>query len=168
MSQENPRKKGFSVALAPLTDAVDDNGCTFATGAQPWFAIGTSLDFTVGPWIEIIYAASYLDAPVRPLLRCIGRDFSHDEILPAAVLGRAIWRGPLPPRTQVLQISPCCEAGPLTFHVESLRIMSAPEAYARAMMKSQGKAWRAWGFRLRGKKSAKKAASVRSLARSCP
>lgn len=154
MSQENPRRISFPVALVQATDAVGDNGCSLATGAQPWLTIAAKLNFTAGPWIEIIYTASYLDAPLRPLLRCIGHDFCHDEILPAAVLGRAIWRGPLPPRTQMLRLSPVGEAGPSTFHVESLRIMTMPEVYARAMMKSPGKAWRAWGLRLRGKKQA--------------
>ena len=154
MSQENPCKKDGSAALVPLTDNAGDNRRSFATGAKPWLKIGTSLDLSAGPWIEIIYAASYLDAPVRPLLRCIGRDFSHDEILPAAVLGRAIWRGPLPPGTQLLQISIGCEAEPLAFRVESVRIVTMVEVYARALLKSRGKTWRAWGFRLRGKKPA--------------
>lgn len=149
-----PRHATSVVDLQPLTDVIADSSGFVAQSGQPWLTIAVEMDFSVGPWIEIIYAASYLEALVRPLLRCIGRDFSHDEILPATVLGRAIWRGPLPPRTQALQISPCSEAGPMTFRIESLRIMSAPEVYVRAMMKSQGKTWRAWGFRLRGNKPA--------------
>ncbi len=126
--------------LHPLSDTTGNGSEFTAFSNEPWLSIESDINFKQGPWVEIIYSASYLDKLVRPLLRCVLQDDYHDEILPAPVFGRALWRGPLPKGTQSLQISPANQTGSFSFKIESLRVMSKLEVVGRAFVKRPRKA----------------------------
>jgi O-antigen biosynthesis protein len=116
-----------------------------ALSPEPWLGIKADGLFENGSlqkgvWIELIYSSSYFDKPVRSILRCVLQDNHHDEILPAPVFGRAIWRGYVPAGTVSLQISPTNQLGSFSFRIESLRVMSRAEVLARAFMKRPRKA----------------------------
>ena len=126
--------------LKPLSNVSGDDSQFVADTSEPWLGIDTTLDFKKGVWVEIIYSSSYFDKAVRPLLRCVLQNDYHDEILPAPVFGRAIWRGPLPVGTLSLQISPTNQLGSFCFRIDSLRVMSKLEVLGRAFLKRPKKA----------------------------
>ncbi len=129
-----------AVHLHTLFNVTGSGSAFAAISNEPWLKIESNIDFKQGPWVEVIYCTSYLDTLVRPLLRCVLPDDYHDEILPAPVFGRAIWRGPLPAGTLSLQISPLNQTGSFHFKIESLRVMSKLELLGRAVLKRPRKA----------------------------
>jgi O-antigen biosynthesis protein len=140
--------KVFNISSSSLSLASNvsvEGGRFTALSPEPWLGIKADGLFENGAlqkgvWIELIYSSSYFDKPVRPILRCIMQDNHHDEILPAPVFGRAIWRGYVPAGTVSLQISPINQLGSLSFRIESLRVMSRAEVLARAFVKRPRKA----------------------------
>jgi O-antigen biosynthesis protein len=141
------------ISLSPLSNVSVEGDRFIALSPEPW--LGIEADFLLkkavikkSVWIELIYSSSYLDEPVRPILRCVLQDNYHDEILPAPVFGRAIWRGYVPAGTVLLQISPTNQVGDFRFQIESLRKISRFELIARAFIKRPRKAVLAIASRL--------------------
>ncbi len=128
------------VFLTPIINASGQNNRFIAQSNEPWLALHCGVSFENGVWIEIIYCSSYFDKPVRPILRCILQNDYIDQILPAPVFGRAIWRGYVPVGTKALQISPTNDVSEFCFKVESLRVMSRVEVFALAFLKRPLKA----------------------------
>jgi O-antigen biosynthesis protein len=132
-----------------LVSNVSNEGEGFvALSHEPWLGLGTDIELQKGGWTEIIYSSSYFDKPVRPILRCVLQDTYYDEILPAPVFGRAIWRGYVPAGTVSLQISPTNHVGAFRFQIDSLRKISRLELIARAFIKRPRKAVLAIASRL--------------------
>jgi O-antigen biosynthesis protein len=123
-----------------LNNVLFQNGCFTALSHEPWLGLGTDIALQKGGWTEIIYSSSYFDKPVRPILRCVLQDTYYDEILPAPVFGRAIWRGYVPADTVSLQISPTNQVGDFRFQIDSLRKISRFELIALAFIKRPRKA----------------------------
>jgi O-antigen biosynthesis protein len=137
--------KVLNIILSLISSVSSQDGAFTALSNQPWLGIWDEAlvknnGSKNGIWIELIYSSSYFDKPVRPILRCVSANDLHDEILPAPVFGRAIWRGFVPAGTVSLQISPTNQIGSFNFRIDSLRIMSRAEVLARAFMKRPRKA----------------------------
>lgn len=76
---------------------------------------------TAGRWLALDYALDRFAAPVRPLLRFARADGSHeDALLPAPVLGRTSWLGPVPPGTSEIRLAAPTEG----FRIEAARLLS--------------------------------------------
>ncbi len=132
-------------SLLPISNVLFEGEAFIALSSDPWFGIETDILLKKGVakkgvWIELIYSSSYFDKPVRPILRCVLESEHKDQILPAPVFGRAIWRGYVPVGTISLQISPTNEVGAFSFKIESLRVVSRLEVFARAFIKRPSKA----------------------------
>ena len=113
--------------LTPLENVVAKGGGWEATGGEPWLRCAAPP--SAGRWVRIVYAAGLLDPLNRPLLRCIGRDDRiHDEILPGAMLGRAVWIGRLPEDTREIRISPTLAEGRFAFRIERWDVISSSRA----------------------------------------
>lgn len=74
------------------------------------------------------YVSGLTDPLTRPALRFVGRNHVHDELLPAAMCGRAIWIGRLPEDVREVWISPTLGAGRFAFAVERWDVMSSARA----------------------------------------
>ncbi len=129
-----------NIHLRPTASATGKNNQFTALSAEPWLSLETNIDLSDGPWVEIIYSASYLDVLARPILRCLNENGYEDEILTSPVFGRAIWRGPIPSGTRSLQISPTNQTGPFTFQIETFRLIPKLELMIRAARKRPLKA----------------------------
>jgi O-antigen biosynthesis protein len=113
--------------LTPLRNVVASGGGWEATGGEPWLRCAAPA--SAGQWVRIVYAAGLLDPLNRPLLRCVGRDDRvHDEILPGAMLGRAVWIGRLPEDTREIWISPTLAEGRFAFRIERWDVISPSRA----------------------------------------
>jgi GT2 family glycosyltransferase len=106
---------------------------------------------SAGRWVRLVYAAGLLEPLTRPLLRFIGRQNIHDELLPAAVLGRGVWIGQLPEDVREVWISPTLAPGRFAFRIERWDVLSPPHALAYFGPAGVGRAakyvwgqWRGW------------------------
>ncbi|TNC09341.1 glycosyltransferase [Methylobacterium terricola] len=76
---------------------------------------------TGGRWLALDYALDRFADPVRPLLRFVRTDGTHeDAVLPGPVLGRAAWLGPVPPGTRHILLAAPAEG----FRIETARLLS--------------------------------------------
>ncbi|MGX7703573.1 glycosyltransferase family 2 protein [Methylobacterium sp. Gmos1] len=72
-------------------------------------------------WLALDYALDRFADPVRPMLRFILADGTHeDALLPGPVLGRASWLGPVPPGTHEIRLAAPAEG----FRIEAARLHS--------------------------------------------
>jgi GT2 family glycosyltransferase len=112
------------VQLQPAGD-VDRIGKQFVahTGA-PWLRLCFGKGVPAGRWIRLTYRGSYFDPLVRPIVRFITDDESHDVLAAAPLFGRAHWTGRVPDRTRDILISPVDGPGPFGFEVETCQPVS--------------------------------------------
>ncbi|WP_279356706.1 glycosyltransferase family 2 protein [Methylobacterium indicum] len=81
---------------------------------------------TAGRWLALDIALDRFADPVRPLLRFVRAEGSHeDALLPGPVLGCATWLGPVPPGTTAILLAAPAEG----FRVEA-RLLSRPALLA--------------------------------------
>ncbi len=81
---------------------------------------------TAGRWLALAIALDRFADPVRPLLRFVRAEGSHeDALLPGPVLGCATWLGPVPPGTTAILLAAPAEG----FRVEA-RLLSRPALLA--------------------------------------
>jgi len=135
--------------LTALTNVAPSAGGWEATGAEPW--LRCDVPPSAGRWVRLVYAAGLLEPLTRPLLRFIGRQNIHDELLPAAVLGRGVWIGRLPEDVREVWISPTLAPGRFAFRIERWEVLSPPRALAYFGPAGVGRAakyvwgqWRGW------------------------
>ena len=149
------------VSLEAATDARALGAGWEATGPEPWLKIDAPP--SAGRWVRIVYASGLTDPLTRPVLRCIGRLGAHDELMPAAMLGRAVWIGRLPEDITEILISPTLAQGPFAFRVERWDVLSVVQAMAYFNDHRLGRAAKyAWG-RLRGLESFARLQARRAL-----
>ncbi len=111
-------------------DARRDDDCFFALSQEPWLRFPSLQAFRPGGFVELRYAASLYDPPVRPVLRFwLGRESYREHILAAPCEGAGVWLGRVPKETTDVWISPTNRPGPFSFHVLEAR----PATLARAL-----------------------------------
>ena len=138
----------LEAGLEALTDVKAAEGGWESSGAEPWLRLRCPP--SPGQWVRLVYSSGLLDPLIRPALRIVGRHQIHDELLPAAMLGRAMWIGRLPEDVSEILISPTLGSGRFGFRVDSFETLAPARAF------SHFGAWRTsrvskylWG-RLRG------------------
>ncbi|MGD9656327.1 MAG: glycosyltransferase family 2 protein [Methylocystis sp.] len=121
-----------SLTLAAAHDVRRDEEGFFALSQEPWLRFSAWQDLSRGGVVELRYAASIYDAPVRPILRFwLGEQFK-DNILPGPCEGVGVWIGRVPRETTDIWISPTNRAGPFNFRILSARPVSCVEALRKA------------------------------------
>lgn len=121
---------------APLEIAKDvrlHDGALSATSGEPWLRFRSIEAFRPGRLVEIRYASSPFDSPVRPLLRFWrgGGEF-RDEILPAPCEGVGIWVGRVPKERSEVWLSPTNRPGRFDFRLIDVRPASFLSVARRA------------------------------------
>ncbi len=110
-----------SVALVAERDVVIGDRGPMATSTEPWLRLSSIEDFRPGRWVEIRYAISLYDDPVRPILRFWLGDGGHKDVLaPAPCEGVAVWIGRAPPDLSAVWISPTDRIGRFDFRIVSI------------------------------------------------
>lgn len=99
-----------------------------ALSEWPWLSVHFGGAPPAGRWIRLCFAASLLEPLARPVVRCFTANGHHDEILPGALFGRAIWYGFIPHGTKEIWISPTNRKGPFGFAIENITQMTNGEA----------------------------------------
>ncbi|BBU62812.1 hypothetical protein MSC49_27470 [Methylosinus sp. C49] len=128
-----------AIALLPQKDVAIENGRFFALSKEPWLRVEG--DFGARRFVEIVFRASLLDDPVRPVLRFVTKDRVIDRILPGPVAGAGVWIGALPRDARAILISPTNRPGAFGFAIESLRPVGLFEALARVWRRKPAKLW---------------------------
>ncbi len=149
LKTRGPRSISIS-GLSPVQDVERDEKFYRALSESPWLRIDISAPVQAGSWIELRYATGFFDPLARPLLRCFLQNSFHDEILPGALFGRAIWIGFIPHGTKEIWISPTNQAGPFSFTVESCVALTHARAIWRALRKNIGHCLLGMGAQLIG------------------
>jgi GT2 family glycosyltransferase len=127
-----------------LSDTASTPDGWVATGPEPW--LRCEAPASAGRWVRLQFASGLLDPLIRPVLRFVGRSGARDELLPAAMLGRAIWIGRLPEDVSDIWISPTLAEGRFAFRIESWDVLSPLQAFAHFGPGGLGRAARyAWG-----------------------
>jgi O-antigen biosynthesis protein len=139
-----------SIALSLAQDVEIQDRRYFALSETPWLRIDFDGPPPAGRWIRFTYSASLLDPLIRPLLRCFIGSSYHDEILPGALLGRAVWQGLIPAGTQEIWISPTNRLGAFGFSIDSIAVLSTAELIWRCMRGNPIRCLRGLGARLIG------------------
>ncbi len=122
-----------SVGLIAECDVVRGETGWEARTDEPWLRLSVNASEFAGCWIELIYDLGLTDAVTRPLLRSVVADGHQDQILPGAVLGRAIWLGRIPNGTIAILVSPVNSPGPFAFRIVSARILSRRQLVSRGI-----------------------------------
>ncbi|WP_036286603.1 glycosyltransferase [Methylosinus sp. PW1] len=128
-----------AIALLPQKDVAIEDGRFFSLSKEPWLRVEG--DFGARPFVEIVFRASLLDDPVRPVLRFVTKDRVIDRILPGPVAGAGVWIGALPRGARAILISPTNRPGAFGFAIESLRPVGLVEALARVWRRKPAKLW---------------------------
>lgn len=92
-----------------------------ALSQEPWLRFCSLQGFSPGGVVELRYAASLYDPPVRPILRFWRGETFKEHILPATCEGDGIWIGRVPGETTDIWISPTNRPGPFNFRVVSAK-----------------------------------------------
>jgi O-antigen biosynthesis protein len=125
---------GFPIAgLSAARDVEQDEKSYSALSDEPWLRLDFHSAVPHGRWIELRYATSFFDPLARPVLRSFSKDAYHDEILPGALFGRAIWIGYIPKETREIWISPINRVGPFSFAIEHFAALSPAQMLWRAL-----------------------------------
>lgn len=139
-----------SISLSAARDVEVSGGLYSAISETPWLRIDFQGQPPAGRWIRLTYLASLLDPLVRPLVRCFVGDRHHDEILPGALFGRAVWIGLIPEGAEEIWISPTNRRGPFGFSIESIAKLSSAELIWRCLRQNPGRCLTGLGARLVG------------------
>ena len=155
MSLRHLRVPGADSGLSPISlsiaqDVEIRDGLYSALSETPWLRIDFKGRAPAGRWVRLTYLASLLDPLVRPLVRCFIGDRHHDEILPGALFGRAVWIGLIPEGAEEIWISPTNRRGPFGFSIESIAALSIAELIWRCMRRNPGRCLTGLGARLVG------------------
>lgn len=103
-----------------------------ALSQEPWLRFSAWRETICGGVVELRYAASFYDEPVRPILRFwLGEDFK-EIILPGPCEGAGVWVGRVPRETTDIWISPTNRPGPFDFRILSARPVSRFDALRMA------------------------------------
>src|SRR3954454_17490044 len=103
------------------------NGCQrvangwLATTEEPWLVVSNPDMFTRHRWVRLRYSSSFMDEPVRPLIRfttATGEVFI--EPMNGPILGSAEWLGHVPDQTDEIAVSPSRRIGPFNFRIDSV------------------------------------------------
>jgi GT2 family glycosyltransferase len=154
------------VQLQPAGN-VDRIGTQFVahTGA-PWLRLRLDKGVPAGRWIRLTYRGSYFDPLVRPIVRFITDDGSHDVLAAAPLFGRTHWTGRVPDGTRDILISPVDRRGPFGFEVEAYQPVSWAALVAAAWANDRRRTLEAIGafcVGRRGEAQRLLAAAVRSV-----
>ncbi len=118
--------------LEAARDVRRDEAGFFALSQEPWLRFRALPGAICGGVVELRYAASFYDDPVRPILRFWrGEDFK-ETILPGPCEGAGVWVGRVPRETTEIWISPTNRPGPFNFRLLSARPVSRFDALRRA------------------------------------
>ncbi len=121
-----------ALALDAARDVRRDQEGFFALSQEPWLRFCDIQAFPAGQFVELRYAASFYDDPVRPILRFwLGEKFK-EHILPGPCEGVGVWIGRVPRETREVWISPTNRAGPFNFRILSVRPVSRLDALRKA------------------------------------
>jgi len=121
-----------AATLEPARDVRREQDGFLALSQEPWLRFCTLQGIAPGGVVELCYAASLYDPPVRPILRFwLGETFK-EHILPAPCEGAGIWFGRVPRETTDVWISPTNRPGPFNFRLASAR----PVRYVDALRKA--------------------------------
>ena len=113
--------------LTALTNVTASAGGWEANGAEPWLRCDVKPN--PGRWIKLEYSSGLLDPLTRPALRFVGAHQTHDELLPAAMLGRAVWIGRLPEDVREIWVSPILRGARFAFRIDSWETLSAASVF---------------------------------------
>jgi GT2 family glycosyltransferase len=119
-----------------------------ATGPEPWLRVDAPA--SGGRWVRMVYASGLTDPLTRPALRFAGRHGAHDEFLPAAMWGRAVWIGRLPDDVEDIQVSPTLAEGAFAFRIERWDVISAARAMTYFGDRGLGRSAKYMWGRMRG------------------
>ncbi|ATQ67019.1 MULTISPECIES: glycosyltransferase family 2 protein [Methylosinus] len=128
-----------AIELVPESGVIRRDGRFEAQSDEPWLRI--EAEFPRSPFVEIVFRASLVDDPVRPVLRFSTPSGAIERILPGPVAGAGVWRGALPKGTHAVSISPTTRTGPFAFEIETIRAVSLGEMLARVWRRKPGKLW---------------------------
>jgi GT2 family glycosyltransferase len=121
-----------SLTLEAARDVRRDGGEFFALSREPWLRLSALQDMSRGGVVELRYAASFYDEPVRPILRFwLGENFK-ETILPGPCEGVGVWIGRVPRKTTDIWISPTNRPGRFNFRIERMRPVSSFDALRKA------------------------------------
>ncbi len=109
------------IALSIVEGVAVENGRTIASNDCPWLKLDVDASVLADRWVRITYASGLLDPLARPVLRCVLADGRHDQVMPAALFGRAFWLGRIPAESRKIWVSPTNRRGPFSFRVEALQ-----------------------------------------------
>lgn len=131
------RQKAY--ALIPRKDVIVRDGRYFSLSSEPWLRV--EADFGVARFVEIVFRASLLDDPVRPVLRFVTPSRTVDRILPGPVAGAGVWIGAMPQGAREILVCPTDRPGPFGFEIESVRPVGLGEMLARVWRRKRKKLW---------------------------
>ncbi|MBM3563422.1 MAG: glycosyltransferase [Alphaproteobacteria bacterium] len=123
------------MTLEAARDVRLDGERFFALSQEPWLRVNGLHGMFSGEVVEIRYAASFYDEPVRPILRFWlgkpGENFK-ENILPGPCEGAGAWIGRVPHETSEIWVSPTNRSGPFNFRILSARPVSRIDALRKA------------------------------------
>ena len=125
--------KGAPVALSPAKGARRDGANWIATSDWPWLTLETDVAPLRGLWLELDYAASFLDRLSRPCLRFETDGESIDHLLCGPLFGRARWIGQVPKTARKILISPTMWSGRFGFEIERARVLKFRQVAASSI-----------------------------------
>ena len=109
------------VDLTVARDIVVGDQGPCATSREPWLRLSSIEDFLPGVWIEMRYATSLYDDPVRPILRFWMQGGAYKDVLaPAPCEGVGVWIGRAPPNLSEVWVSPTDNVGRFDFQILSI------------------------------------------------
>jgi GT2 family glycosyltransferase len=90
-----------------------------ATTNKPWLVVYPREAITRHRWVRLKYSSSFMDEPVRPLIRFTTIDGEvFVEPMNGTTLGSAEWLGRVPDHTIETAISPSRRIGPFNFRID--------------------------------------------------
>jgi hypothetical protein len=117
------------------------NGVHIATSDCPWLRLGVDARRLAGRWIRLTYAAGLTDPLARPVLRCFVDDIGHDDIMPGALFGRAIWLGRIPKGARAIWISPTNQPRRFAFAIERLEVVARARLWWDVIRRNPRRGW---------------------------
>jgi GT2 family glycosyltransferase len=117
------------------------DGAHIAISDCPWLRLGVDARRLAGRWVRLTYAAGLADPLARPVLRCFVGDVGHDDIMPAALFGRAIWLGRIPKGARAIWISPTNQPGRFAFKIERLEVVARMQLWWAVIRRNPRRGW---------------------------
>jgi GT2 family glycosyltransferase len=128
------------IALSLVDGVVVEEGRFVASSPHPWLKLDVDALAIADQWIRMTYASGLLEPLARPVLRCVSADAHYDQVMPAALFGRAFWLGRIPKGSTEIWISPTNRCGAFSFRVEELETVGRVALLWRLFRESP---WRA-------------------------